>query len=356
MATKEASMAIELLDLSREELEKDLGDSFGFPSFRAGQLMQWIHRYRHTSFQEMTNFSKQHREGFANRYQVFRPTPTTIQQSRDGTRKFLFELADGEKVETVLIKQLKRNTLCVSSQVGCAIGCKFCRTALMGFKRHLRTSEIIGQVLAVKDDVAKRNDGEDFTNIVFMGMGEPLHNFDNVVRAIAILNDNLGLNFSGRKITVSTSGLVPGIEKLGLSNANANLAVSLNATTNQVRDRLIPINKKWPLEALLKALHSFPLLKRQRITIEYVLLHGVNDTLEDLNRLPGLLRGLPSKVNLIPYNQNTGLGFITSPREVIERWQNTLLDKGLNATIRWSKGEDIAAACGQLAVDVVPTH
>lgn len=354
----------EILGRDRNELAAELKATLGLEPFRARQLIQWLYRERHTSFSGMTNISREVREKLERTYSIFRPEVETSLLSQDGSRKFLFRLRDGMKVESVLIKQPARYTLCISSQVGCAIGCKFCRTGLMGLTRHLESAEIIGQVLAVQDEIerlrALAQSGEDigtvpeqFQNIVFMGMGEPLHNYDNMSRAVRLLNDELGCNFSSRKITVSTSGVVPAIERFGAEELPANLAISLNATTDQVRTEVIPINKKWPLDQLLQTLRAFPLKGRRRITIEYVMLKGVNDTADDLARLPKLLRGIPSKINLIPYNQNTGLGFYPPDRATIDHWQNTLLQKGLNATIRWSKGEDISAACGQLATEAM---
>ncbi len=337
---------IELLGLDRQELEADLKEHLGLESYRAKQIISWVYRERVHDFEPMTDISKDARKKLAERYQISRPKIITRQISKDGTRKYLFELADGERIESVLIAQTKRNTLCVSSQVGCAIGCKFCRTALMGLKRHLKTHEILGQVLAVKEDAP-----EDFSNLVFMGMGEPLHNLDNVTRAVRILNDDLGLYMAPRKITISTSGLVPAIKKLAEVNIPARLAVSLNATDNETRTRLIPINKKFPLEVLFKALHDYPADKRRCITIEYVMLRDVNDTVADLKRLPKLLKGLHVKLNLIPYNENAGLGFHAPTDENIQRWQKTLLSAGINTRIRWSKGEDIDAACGQLQAE-----
>ncbi|MFN8389253.1 MAG: 23S rRNA (adenine(2503)-C(2))-methyltransferase RlmN [Bdellovibrionota bacterium] len=349
---------IDLLDFDREGLEAELSTALNEQRYRARQVVQWVYRKRVRDFQEMTNISREVRGRLAERYRIFRPELATTQQSTDGSRKYLFKMDDGSMVESVLIRQPTRYTLCISSQVGCAIGCRFCRTGLMGLTRHLKTSEIIGQVLAVQDDIAARRvagdldqPSEDFSNIVFMGMGEPLHNIDNVVRAVKLLNDELGLNFSSRKITVSTSGLVPAIQQFGASGAGANLAVSLNATTDEVRNELIPINRKWPLAELLKTLREYPLRNRKRITMEYVMLRGVNDTDADLERLPTLVRGIPVKINLIPYNENTGLGYYPPDRDTIAKWQDTLLSNGLNATIRWSKGQDISAACGQLATE-----
>ncbi|MCB0334373.1 MAG: 23S rRNA (adenine(2503)-C(2))-methyltransferase RlmN, partial [Bdellovibrionales bacterium] len=210
----------------------------------------------------------------------------------------------------------------------------------------LTTEEIVQQVLTVRKDAA--NFGDMFSNMVFMGMGEPLHNFDNLERALLILNDDFGLGLSGRKITVSTVGLVPAIKKFGDSTAEANLAVSLNATTDEIRSEIMPINRKYPLEVLLQTLRDFPLKRRKRITIEYVMLGGVNDTEGDLRRLPKLLRGIPCKVNLIPYNSNAGLGFESPSDDTARHWQRALMKEGLTVTIRWSKGKDIDAACGQL--------
>ena len=338
----------DILNYDRERLAQLLGEEFSLPPFRSRQLIRWVYKQRLTDFAPMSDIAQTVRADLDRPFVISRPTLTTVQQSRDGTRKYLFELSDGKAIESVLIKQATRYTLCVSSQVGCAIGCSFCRTGLMGLTRHLQTSEIVGQVLAVQDDVARR-EAESFHNIVFMGMGEPFHNLDNVIQAVKLLNDPLGFDFSARKITVSTSGLVPEIEKFGSSEAQANLAVSLNATTDEVRDVLIPINRKWPIATLLETLRAYPLKSGRRITIEYVMLKDVNDSSADLKRLPKLLHGIPSKINLIPYNMNADLGYHAPARENVYRWQQTLLDAGLNSTIRWSKGLDIDAACGQLA-------
>lgn len=347
---------IDILNFPQQELAATLRQELQLEPFRAKQLIRWLYKSRERSFEHMTDIAKPVRQSLAERYRILRLPIVKTQDSRDGTRKYLFELPDGKFIESVLIKQPKRYTLCISSQVGCAIACAFCRTGRMGLTRHLQTAEIVGQVLSVQDDIAARleQDPEStsfFQNIVFMGMGEPFHNLDNVIRAVELLNDPLGFDFSARKITVSTSGLVPAIEKFGDSNARANLAISLNATTDAVRDVLIPINKRWPLEVLLNTLREFPLRAGRRITIEYVMLKDVNDTSEDLARLPKLLRGIPSKINLIPYNDNAGLGYHAPTRENVYRWQESLLAKGMNSTVRWSKGIDIDAACGQLATE-----
>ena len=348
------SEQVHLLEYPRDELADYLREKFSLPAFRARQLIQWLYKRRVCSFDSMTDISLEVRKTLESHFQIYRPEISSKQVSKDGTRKYLFKLEDGSEIESVLIAQPNRYTLCVSSQVGCAIGCKFCRTALMGLKRNLSTYEIICQVLAVLDDCKEKplDDGStEFTNMVFMGMGEPLHNVEAVVRALRILNDELGCDFSARKITVSTSGLIPGIEKFYEMEAPANLAVSLNATSNDVRTDIMPINKKWPIEDLLSTLRKAPLKKNQRLTMEYVMLAGVNDTEEDLKRLAKLMKGLAVKINLIPYNENAGLGYKQPSRELIMAWQKNLLSKGFNTTIRWSKGEDISAACGQLATE-----
>lgn len=353
-SSKNGPSLLDILNYPQKELATLLKEQLDLEPFRAKQLIRWLYKFRQTSFAEMTDIAKTVRDDLSQRFSILRLPIVQTQDSRDGTRKYLFELPDGKFIESVLIKQPTRYTLCISSQVGCAIACAFCRTGKMGLTRHLQTAEIVGQVLSVQDDIARRleKDGTStdfFQNIVFMGMGEPFHNIDNVLRAVELLNDPLGFDFSARKVTVSTSGLVPAIVRFGEANAPANLAISLNATTDAVRDVLIPINKKWPLEVLLKTLREFPLRPGRRMTIEYVMLKDVNDTKEDLQRLPKLLHGIPSKINLIPYNDNAGLGYKAPERDNVYRWQQTLLDRGLNSTVRWSKGLDIDAACGQLA-------
>jgi 23S rRNA (adenine2503-C2)-methyltransferase len=333
---------------SQDELKAFLTQELSLPAFRASQLFDWVYKQELTDLSRMNNLSAVLRQQFGQMFLFPEAQIAERQISTDGTRKYLFELSSGSKVESVMIKQPKRMTLCVSSQVGCGMGCHFCRTASMGFRRNLSTSEILQQVRGVIKDA--KNFSDSFQNIVFMGMGEPLHNYDNVLRALRILRDPRAFNFSGRKITISSVGLVPAIEKFGQSGVDVNLAVSLNATTNEIRSQIMPINKAFPIERLLETLRNFPLKPRRRITIEYVMLKGVNDSDQDLQRLPKLLRGIPSKVNLIPYNDNTGLGFYQPDRSVIQHWLDGLLRAGVDTTIRWSKGNDISAACGQLAV------
>lgn len=338
--------AVDFYDYSRESLAALLADRFGERAFRSTQLFQWVYKRETTDPSAMSDLGRAFRERVAATFRFPKGALHDRQISRDGTRKYLVEVDRGDRVEAVMIKQPTRMTLCVSSQVGCGMGCKFCRTATMGFKRHLSTSEIIRQVLAVIGDA--KEFGDMFSNVVFMGMGEPLHNLRSVTEAVRILTDPHGLNIGPRKITVSTVGLVPAIREFGAA-VKANLAVSLNATTDEVRSAIMPMNKAYPISELLECLREYPLERRKRITIEYVMLAGLNDTDGDLARLPKILHGVPAKVNLIPYNENAGLGFKAPSKEQVERWQRSLCAKGLDVTVRWSKGIDIAAACGQLA-------
>jgi len=337
---------IDFFSYPRLELARELSEKFGERAFRSTQLFQWVYKHSVTDLSAMTDLSQQFREKSTSIIEFPKAAIVDRQISSDGTRKYLVGLDKGAQVETVMIKQPNRMTLCVSSQIGCGMACTFCRTGTMGFIRNLSASEIIRQVMLVIEDA--KNFGDMFSNIVFMGMGEPLHNLSSVLDAIKILTDPQGLNISPRKITVSTSGLVPAIEKFGAATT-ANLAVSLNATTDEVRTEIMPVNKSFPLAVLLETLRRYPLGRRKKITIEYVMLHTLNDTKADLERLPKLLRGISAKVNLIPYNDNTGLGYQSPPREWVFEWQKSLHQRGVDVTTRWSKGQDISAACGQLA-------
>ncbi len=334
---------------SYDELVETLQKDFGLTKFRATQLFEWVYRKGVTDFDLMTNLGRELREQLAASFVFPKARMHDRQVSVDGTRKYLFEVDGGDLVEAVMIKQVSRMTLCVSSQVGCAMACAFCRTGTMGLKRSLSTSEILRQVNGVIEDA--KNFGDSFSNIVFMGMGEPLHNFDGVTRAVRNLTNPIGYALSPRKVTVSTSGLVPQIRKLAESKVPVSLAVSLNATTDEVRTQVMPVNKRWPIKELLEAVRQFPDGPRKKVTMEYVMLGGLNDTQDDMKRLVSLMRGLPVKVNLIPYNDNAGLGFKTPAREWVFTWQKHLNDHGIQAFIRWSKGADIAAACGQLATE-----
>jgi len=334
----------DVVGLLREEVET-LMVELGEPAYRGRQLFQWVQAYRAVDPATMSSLPRALRDRLAEHVAVSRPEGLRVQRSRDGTRKHLFRLADGEEIESVLILDDGRLTACISTQVGCPLACRFCLTGLMGFRRNLSAAEIVGQVLGLQDKVEQ---GERISSIVLMGMGEPLLNFPQVERALRILCDQDGANFSPRRITLSTVGHVPGIRKLAASDLGVNLAVSLSATTDDVRDLIIPINRRWPIAELLKVCRAFPLPRRRRLTFEYVMLGGVNDSLEDAKRLVALLRGIRCKVNLIPLNASPDLADHPSPRKQVEAFQEVLRDAGFTATIRESRGWDISAACGML--------
>jgi 23S rRNA (adenine2503-C2)-methyltransferase len=346
------SQKLELLSLTLEELERHVVEALKERPFRARQLYHWMHRRRAASFEEMTDLPTAFREKLAESC-----LPPALlhkdleQRSSDGTVKYRFSTWDGRKIESVYMPAEGRRTLCVSTQVGCAMGCTFCMTATLGLLRQLSAGEIVSQVHAVNREVASAQPelGErPLSNLVFMGMGEPLHNFENVKRALSLLQSEEGPNFSHRHITVSTVGLVPMIERLG-KETDVKLAISLNATTDEQRSEMMPINKRWNIASLLDACRRFPLRQGRRITFEYVLLAGKNDSDEDALRLARLLSGIPAKVNLIPYNENPGLGFLSSSERRAEEFRQILDDKHIAAFVRKNRGRDIAAACGQLA-------
>jgi 23S rRNA (adenine2503-C2)-methyltransferase len=320
----------------------------GAPKYRVEQIFRWLHGQGIEALDEMTNVPAALREALGTEHPLTPLAQEVVQTAHDGTRKLRFRTHDGRAIESVLIpdEDVARNklTLCISSQVGCAIDCAFCATATLGFGRHLGAGEIVTQVYRATALAGRRP-----TNLVFMGMGEPLHNFDNVSRALALLEHPWGAGFSPRRLTVSTAGLVPGIEKLGALSPAPNLAISLNATTDEVRSKIMPINKKWPIAALLDAARRFPLSHGRRVTFEYVLLAGVNDSDADADRLPRLLRGIPAKVNLIPWNPFQGPAFQRPGPERIRTFQERLRAADVAVYIRSPRGDDIDAACGQLA-------
>jgi 23S rRNA (adenine2503-C2)-methyltransferase len=351
-------MIASLKDLDPPALAAWLAE-LGQPAYRAAQVLRWALGRGARSFDEMSDLPRDLREALGGAFSLAPLRVARLECSADGTRKFLFELADGLEIESVLIPSERpdgtgegRLTLCVSSQAGCGMGCGFCATAKLGLRRNLAPGEILEQVLEARRDLAGERP---ITNLVFMGMGEPLHNYDNVVGAVRALTAEWGLGISPKRITVSTVGLVPQMERL-LAETRVNLAVSLSATTDAVRSRLMPVNRKYPLDRLLAACRRLPLPRRKRITFEYVLLAGENDTLDDARRLAGLLHGIRSKVNLIPFNPFPGTSFRTSERARIEAFRQALLDHGLHATIRESRGSDIRAACGQLAAFAAAEH
>lgn len=335
-----------LLGLDIEELSR-LAEELGERSFRGRQLFVQIYRRKYFDFRQMTDLSKEFRRRLEEQFDLHLPEVTRRSESSDGTCKYLLRLVDGKFVETVHIPESGRDTLCISSQVGCGVGCTFCMTAQMGFIRNLTPGEIVGQVLRVITDGRVADKG---FNIVFMGMGEPLYNYRNVMKAFRLLTDPQGIDLSHRKITVSTSGVVPVLRRMAADTPPLpNLAVSINATTDAVRDRVMPINRKWPLEELIEACRSFPLESRRRITFEYVLLKDENDSPGDARRLARLLRGIPAKVNLIPYNPNPGLPHGRPDPDRVEHFQELLSEHNLAAFVRRTRGDDVNAACGQLA-------
>jgi 23S rRNA (adenine2503-C2)-methyltransferase len=334
-----------LLGLLPAELER-LAATLGASPYRGRQLATWVYRKEVFDLQAMTDLPVEFRRRLAEQATLRLPETDRVTLSRDGSRKFVLRLVDGARIQSVLMPDEDRRTLCISTQVGCGFGCTFCLTGTMGLGRNLTTDEIVAQVLIANAALAP---DQRVSHIVFMGMGEPLANYGATVRAIRVLTDGkLGLGYSPRRVTVSTVGLVRGIEKLAHEDLKVNLAISLHATTDAVRERLMPVNKSWNLEALMTAVRNFPLPPRRRIFFEYVLLDQINAGLEDAHRLVRLLRGIPAKVNLIPFNDWEGSEFRRPPLSTILAFQSVLLDGGITTTVRWSKGEDIGAACGQL--------
>jgi 23S rRNA (adenine2503-C2)-methyltransferase len=325
-------------------------DGLGEKPFRARQVLQWIHQRHATRFDEMTDLSKSLRAKLGEIAAIDLPAVITEQTSADGTVKWLFESGAGQAVETVFIPEPGRGTLCISSQVGCAMDCSFCATGAQGFNRNLSVEEIIGQVAHANRQLPPRDNGEPaVTNVVFMGMGEPLANYRNVVPALELLISDYAYGLSRRRITVSTSGIVPQIDKLG-DDCNVSLAVSLHAANDELRNELVPINRMHPIAELLDACWRYAAKRANRfITFEYVMLRGVNDTLKDADDLVGLLRNRPAKVNLIPFNPFPGNDYRCSDRRTIADFQGRLRERGLVATTRKTRGDDIDAACGQLA-------
>lgn len=332
--------------LSLDELRERVL-ALGLKPYRSTQIYSWIYRLQASAFERMTNIAKEDRLRLAGHFSIPSIRLVRTERSSDGTRKHLFLLPDNHTIETVLIPDEKRQTLCISSQVGCQQACRFCLTGSGGFIRNLAAWEIADQVLESSRLLRNESDAE-VTNIVLMGMGEPLANYEEVIRALAVITGPQALAFSPRRITLSTDGLVPEIDRLARSGLAVNLAISLNATTDAVRDRIMPVNRRYPLAELLAACRRFPLPPRRRITFEYVLLRGVNDALEDARRLTKLLAGIRCKVNLIPFNPVPGIGFDRPDDNDVRAFQKALLARHFTAPVRESRGRDISAACGQL--------
>lgn len=354
----DASGRIPLIGLNLEQMREALA-VHEVPAFRAKQVWHWVYQRGVRDFEGMNNISKDVRAILNAHYSIDRPKVITEQRSEDGTIKWLLAMSDGQQVETVFIPEDSRGTLCISSQVGCTLTCKFCHTGTQPLVRNLGVHEILQQIMHARDVLnewpssgAKKNasgeDGRDLTNIVLMGMGEPLYNYENVAGAMKICMDGEGLAIGKRRITLSTSGVVPLIRRCG-EELNVNLAISLHATTDEQRSSIMPINNKYPLEELMEACRTYPGVSNvRRITFEYVMLKDVNDTDEDARRLVTLLKDIPSKVNLIPFNVWPGAAFECSSNNRIHRFSEILTNAGLTAPVRKPRGRDILAACGQL--------
>ena len=347
-----------LVGLTREQLRDALiatGTPEGQVKMRVGQVWQWLYNWGVRDFAQMTNLAKDFRARLAGHFTIELPEVVTRQISADGTRKYLVRIAGGHEVETVYIPEEGRGTLCISSQVGCTLTCSFCHTGTQKLVRNLTAAEIVGQVMLARDDLGEwpvkgvpKVETRLISNIVLMGMGEPLYNFDNVRDAMKVVMDNEGIALGRRRITLSTSGVVPEIARTA-QEIGCLLAVSFHATTDEVRDRLVPINRKWNIATLLDALREYPgLSNSERITFEYVMLDGVNDSKEDAHRLVELLRGIPAKVNLIPFNEWPGAPYRRSSGNRIHAFADIIHNAGYASPIRTPRGEDIMAACGQL--------
>lgn len=333
-----------LLDLTLEEMQEFIS-SLGKEKFRAPQIMKWLYQSGSVSFEDMTTLSRDFRAKLSKIARISRPEIVKIQESKDGTKKALLRLEDGLFIESVLIPGKNNWTICVSTQAGCAMDCKFCLTARNGFKRNLNPSEITGQLITLRNETPE---GPGIKNLVMMGMGEPLANYDNVLKAIKNLTCDFGMGFSNRKITVSTCGLAPQIIKLG-KDICINLAVSLNAHNNETRNKLMPINKKYPLEVLLDACRQYPMPGRRLLTFEYILIDGINSSVQDARKLAALLKGQRCKLNLIVFNDYPETSFKSPSKKTVEAFQQTLIDNHYTTMLRKSKGSDILAACGQLS-------
>jgi 23S rRNA (adenine2503-C2)-methyltransferase len=341
---------LDLAELELSELEAALEER-GVQRFHARQLYRWIYRHGVTELDRMTDLSRALRARLQDELVVSTPRIVNDETSIDGTRKLALELADGRRIESVYIPDTPAQTFCISTQVGCAMACGFCLTGKMGLVRNLTAGEIAGQV-RVLAAATKLLDSP--FNIVLMGMGEPLHNYDHTMKALRLLNAEHGLAVSPRRVTLSTVGIVPGLERLALEPLMPNLAISLHATTEEQRTALVPPNKKYSMTQVLDACRRFPLKKRSRITFEYVMLDGVNDTPEDAHRLAKLLAGIKSKVNLIPLNPAPGIAYARPSDERVDRFAQILADRHLTVSVRKSRGRDIRAACGQLIVEGGP--
>ena len=336
-----------ITDLTEADLKEWLIER-GHKPYRATQLFQWLYLHRVDSWHLMSNISQKFIEEISEAFSFPNLPIVNKSEADDGTVKFLQQLADGKWVESVLLKHENHYTVCISTQVGCGMACRFCLTATMGLIRDLSAGEIVEQVLNAYSLVPE---GHNLRNIVYMGMGEPFNNYDNTIQSLKILLNPHSFGFSARRITVSTSGIVPGIERFAKEEmVRPNLAISLNGVTQASRKELMPVSRRYPLEDLIKACRQFPKESRKRITFEYIMLDGITDSLSDAKKLVSLLHGIKGKVNLIPFNEHPQLKYKSSPPEAVKQFQKFLMDHGLIVTLRTSKGQGISAACGQLAV------
>ena len=339
-----------LLGLTKAEIKSSL-NKINLPNFRASQIWNWIYRSGTVDFNEMTNISKDLRSLLSQNFNIWRPKISSTHQSQDGTIKWLLKLDDGNEVETVWIPDEERGTLCISSQVGCTLTCKFCHTGTQRLVRNLSSSEIVGQVMLAMDqlkDWPSASENRLLTSIVLMGMGEPLFNYENVKKALEIIMDHSGISLSRRRITLSTSGIVPEIKKCG-DDLGVNLAISLHATNDNLRNELVPINKKYNIKQLLDAVRSYAKISNsRRVTWEYVMLKGVNDTAQDAKNLVKLIKGIPSKINLIPFNEWPCSPYECSEEDSINNFAKIIMKAGYASPIRTPRGRDVMAACGQL--------
>jgi len=347
----------DLVGLSREELAAEL-KAAGQAPFRAKQVWHWIYHQGVTDFARMSSIAKPLQEELASKFIIGRPEAATIQTSTDQTRKWLFRFRDGQEAETVYIpdRQEDRGAVCISSQVGCTLSCRFCHTGTQTLVRNLGAAEIVGQFMAARDNYGEwpSPKGETprlLSTIVMMGMGEPLYNYENVAKALKIVMDNEGIGLSRRRITLSTSGVVPMMDRCG-AELGVNLAVSLHAVRDDLRDEIVPLNRKYPIAELLAACRRYPSASNaRRITFEYIMLRGLNDTEADARELVRLIAGIPAKVNLIPFNPWPGSTYEPSTRTTLDRFANIVMDAGFSSPIRTPRGRDISAACGQLRTE-----
>jgi 23S rRNA (adenine2503-C2)-methyltransferase len=339
---------VDLKNLSHSELMALIA-SFGKERYRSLQILRWLYQEGIHSIDEMTNLSKKFRQELIEISFISALHPLRVEQSKDGTKKFLFQLEDANCIESVLIPDKKRLTLCVSTQVGCALGCRFCLTGKMGWKRDLLVSEILNQILAVRETLTHP---ASITNVVLMGMGEPLINYHHTLKAIKLMINPDAFKFSSRKVTLSTAGVFPELEQLSQERVSFRLAISLNASDEKTRSILMPVNRRYPMNKVLEVCRKFPLRPRSRITFEYVLVEGINDSPSHAKRLLKLLKSIPSKVNLIPLNEAPEIPFKRPSEKKIRQFQEILMEGGLTAIVRSSKGAEISAACGQLQAKI----